>query len=76
MLQPDKEFLLKLAYYKMPFGKYKNQFLLNIPEYYYVWYKNKGFPKGQLGIMMEQMYEIKLNGLEDLLHTLKKEYTK
>ena len=70
MLQPDKEFLLKLAYYKMPFGKYKNQFLLNIPEYYYVWYKNKGFPKGQLGIMMEQMYEIKLNGLECLLAPL------
>lgn len=70
-LQPDKEFLLKLAHYKMPYGKYKGNYLVDIPEYYYVWFLKKGFPKGQLGMMMQQMYEIKLNGLEHLIHNIK-----
>ncbi|HLT33704.1 MAG TPA: DUF3820 family protein [Aquaticitalea sp.] len=76
MLQPDKEFLIALAHYKMPFGKYKGYYLIDIPEYYYVWYQQKGFPAGKLGQMMLQMYEIKLNGLEAIIHTIKKQYSK
>lgn len=76
MLQPDKDFLIKLAHTKMPYGKYKDRYLIDIPEYYYVWYHNKGFPKGKLGDMMLQMYEIKLNGLEELIYTIKKTYSK
>lgn len=74
MLQPDKDFLIKLAHAKMPFGKYKDCYLIDVPEYYYVWYKSKGFPKGQLGDMMQQMYEIKLNGLEELIYGIRKRY--
>ena len=51
----------------MPFGKYKGYYLVFIPEHYYTWYKRKGFPKGKLGRLMQEMDEIKLNGLEDLL---------
>jgi uncharacterized protein (DUF3820 family) len=29
----------------MPFGKYEGKFLIDLPEYYVVWYNNKGFPK-------------------------------
>ena len=76
MLQPDKDFLIKLAHAKMPFGKYKDRYLIDVPEYYYVWYHSKGFPKGQLGTMMQQMYEIKLNGLEELIYGIKKRYSK
>ena len=76
MLEPDKDFLIKLAHYKMPFGKYKDRYLIEIPEYYYVWYNNKGFPAGQLGTMMQQMYEIKLNGLEELIYGIRKRYSK
>ncbi len=64
---PDPDHLRKLANYKMPFGKYKNQPLLDIPEYYYAWFNQKGFPDGKLGQMMQEMYEIKINGLEFLL---------
>jgi len=74
--QPDTNFLIKLAHTKMPYGKYKDRYLIDIPEYYYVWYHNKGFPKGQLGIMMQQVYEIKLNGLEELIYKIKKQYSK
>jgi hypothetical protein len=35
---------IKLAHTKMPFGSTK--FLIDLPEYYVVWYNNKGFPKG------------------------------
>lgn len=55
----------------MPFGKYKGVYLIDIPEYYIVWYKNKGFPKGKLGTMLALVYELKLNGLEDILRKLR-----
>ncbi|RDK85596.1 DUF3820 family protein [Marinirhabdus gelatinilytica] len=67
---PDPEHLKELANYKMPFGKYKNQRLLTLPEAYFVWFKQKGFPKGKLGSMMQEMHEIKINGLESLLRPL------
>ena len=76
MLQPDKDFLIKLAHTKMPFGKYKDRFLIDLPEYYIVWYHNKGFPKGKLGEMLETVYTVKLNGLEDLIRNIKKQYPK
>ncbi len=67
---PDPNHLMELANYRMPFGKYKDQLLVNIPEYYFVWFKQKGFPDGKLGRMMAEMYELKLNGLEGLLQKL------
>jgi len=63
--------LLKLVQAKMPFGKYKNRFLIDLPEYYVVWYKNKGWPAGKLGKQLQLVYEIKLNGLEDLIRKLR-----
>lgn len=68
--QPNPKHLEELANYKMPFGKYKDQYLVNIPEPYYVWFKQKGFPEGKLGNLMKEMYEIKLNGLEGLVKKL------
>lgn len=68
---PDKQFLIDTANMKMPFGKYKGTFLIDIPEYYLVWYKNKGFPAGKLGKMMALVYELQLNGLEDILKKIK-----
>ncbi len=68
--QPNANHLIELANYKMPFGKYKNYRLLDIPEYYYTWFSQKGFPQGKLGLMMKEMYEIKINGLENLLKKL------
>jgi uncharacterized protein (DUF3820 family) len=66
-LLPDREFLLKVARTRMPFGKYKGRLLVDLPEPYVVWFKQQGFPKGQLGEMLAFIYEIKLNGLESLV---------
>ncbi|WP_100612258.1 DUF3820 family protein [Confluentibacter lentus] len=71
---PNKNVLIELSHAKMPFGKYKDRYLIDLPEYYVVWYHNKGFPKGKLGDMLKQIYEIKLNGLEELIRTVKKQY--
>lgn len=70
-LLPDPEFLLKLSKTRMPFGKYKDRLLIDLPEPYVVWFAGQGFPKGQLGEMLKVVYEIKLNGLEYLFNDLK-----
>lgn len=76
MLQPDREFLIKLAHTKMPYGKYKERYLIDLPEYYVVWYHNKGFPKGKLGEMLETVYTLKLNGLEELVRNIQRNFSK
>lgn len=75
-MHPDPQKLIELANYKMPFGKYKDSYLIDIPEYYLVWFKQKGFPEGKLGMMLEQMYEIKLNGLEEIIYKIRKQFPK
>ncbi len=62
----NREFLQKLIKTRMPFGKYKGRLLLELPEAYIVWFSRKGFPRGQLGEMLQIVYEIKANGLEYL----------
>ena len=73
---PNKEFLLKLAHTKMPFGKYKDRYLIDLPEYYVVWYHRKGFPKNKLGDMLTTVYELKVNGLEYLIRNIQQKYQK
>ena len=65
--------LLDLARTKMPFGKYKGLYLVDLPEPYVVWFSQRGFPAGKLGDMMKIIYEIKVNGLEYLLKPLREE---
>ena len=66
------ELLLQLVKMEMPFGKYKGTVLCNLPVSYLEWFNRKRFPKGKLGILLQTLYEIKLNGLEYLLQPLKK----
>jgi len=55
----------------MPFGKYKGRTISDLPEHYLVWFHQKGFPEGKLGMLMATIYEVKLNGLEYLLRPLR-----
>lgn len=68
----DSEALLAAINQTMPFGKYKGRKLLELPEPYLVWFHQQGFPEGKLGEQLAMMYEIKLNGLEDMLRPLLK----
>lgn len=68
----DNSVLLDLVSTTMPYGKYKGRKICDIPEHYLVWYHSKGFPEGKLGMLLNTMYEIRLNGLEYLLTPLRK----
>lgn len=68
---PDRAYLLKLARTKMPFGKYAGWLLIDLPEPYLVWFRQQGFPEGELGTMLQCIYEVKLNGLEYLFDPLR-----
>ena len=70
MISDPMQFL-KIGTYRMPFGKYEGRRLIDIPEEYYLWFKQKGLPEGELGQMMAAAYEIKLNGLEHLFDEFK-----
>ncbi len=72
MMGPNPQLLLDLVKMQMPFGRYKGYLLCNLPVSYLEWFNRKGFPNGKLGVLLQTMYEIKLNGLEDLLKPLKK----
>jgi len=69
---PDGELLLTLVRMKMPFGKYKDLVLCDLPVSYLEWFAKKGFPPGKLGMLLATLYEIKINGLTYLLEPLKK----
>lgn len=66
----DPENLKRIANMKMPFGKYKGRALIELPEPYLVWFATQGFPRGQIGELLQLTYEIKVNGLEYLIYPL------
>jgi len=71
-MENNQQHLLEiLANTRMPYGKFKGKHLIELPEHYIVWYNNKGFPKGKLGDQLRLVYEIQLNGLEDLVRRLR-----
>ncbi|MBL8014362.1 MAG: DUF3820 family protein [Candidatus Omnitrophica bacterium] len=68
----DEQYLMELLAMRMPFGKYKDVLLVDLPETYIMWFARKGFPGGKLGGMLHSLYEIKLNGLDYLLKPLRR----
>lgn len=66
----NPELLQDLVTMKMPFGKYKGTVLYRLPMHYIEWFHRSGFPVGKLGMLLATLYEIKLNGLEEILTTL------
>ncbi|AJA69902.1 hypothetical protein MYRA21_2793 [Myroides sp. A21] len=70
----NEKYLVELAHTKMPYGKYEGRYLIDLPEHYIVWYHNKGFPKGKLGVQLGLIYELKLNGLEPLIRNIRNNF--
>ncbi len=66
--------LKEICEVRMPFGKYKETILADLPISYLEWFlRNGGFPQGKLGMQLSTIYEIKLNGLMDLLAPIRGE---
>lgn len=55
----------------MPFGKYKGRLLADLPGHYLNWFAREGFPKGEIGRLLQLMQEIDHNGLKDMLAPLR-----
>ncbi len=69
--EPDTEMLVEIARMRMPFGRYAGTRLIDLPEPYVVWFRNRGFPRGRLGELLATLYEVKANGLEAMLAPLR-----
>lgn len=67
----DKKVLLDTVRTPMPFGKYKGKMISDLPISYLEWFQRKGFPPGKLGMMMSTVFEIKTNGLDEILYKIK-----
>ncbi|WP_348696750.1 DUF3820 family protein [Duganella fentianensis] len=67
----DSDKLVRLLSYKMPFGKYQNRLIADLPGHYLAWFAREGFPKGELGGLLALMYELDHNNLRSLLDPLR-----
>jgi uncharacterized protein len=70
----DPDILKKIVTMRMPFGKYKDTIICDLPVHYLEWFAREGFPAGKLGMILSTIYEIKINGLEYLLVPLKQTF--
>lgn len=65
------EDLLLLVTREMPYGKYKGRLIADLPGHYLNWFAREGFPKGEVGRLLQLMQEIDHNGLKPLLDPLR-----
>jgi len=63
--------LQRLLTLKMPYGKYEGRYIADLPGHYLGWFARQGFPKGEIGRLLELMYEIDHNNLRELLQPLR-----
>ena len=75
-MEPNPEILNDIVRTKMPFGKYKDKLICDLPVSYLEWFSREGFPQGKLGMMLQTMLVIKSNGLDYLLTPIKNNLNK
>ncbi|APR36169.1 MULTISPECIES: DUF3820 family protein [Paraburkholderia] len=56
----------------MPFGKYKDRVIADLPGHYLNWFARQGFPPGEIGRLLALMQEIDHNGLKPILEPLRR----
>ncbi|BAK75299.1 conserved hypothetical protein [Pseudogulbenkiania sp. NH8B] len=64
--------LLLLVTRQMPFGKYQGRLIADLPGHYLAWFAREGFPKGEIGRLLQLAFELDHNGLSSLLDPLRK----
>ncbi|WP_219210984.1 DUF3820 family protein [Variovorax boronicumulans] len=67
----NPEDLQRLVTLEMPFGKHKGILIADLPGNYLTWFAREGFPKGEIGRLLQLMHEIDHNGLKPLLDPLR-----
>ena len=67
----NNEILKEIITTPMPYGKYKGTIIADLPVYYLEWFSSQGFPRGKLGMLLSTVFEIKTNGLQEIIDNLK-----
>ena len=67
----NNEILKEIITTPMPYGKYKGIMIADLPIYYLEWFSSQGFPKEKLGMLLATAFEIKTNGLQEIIDNLK-----
>lgn len=70
-IHPDSKILIEIVTTRMPFGKFQGRFLDQLPVSYLEWMARTEFRNDKLGMLLATIYEIKINGLDDLLRPLR-----
>jgi uncharacterized protein (DUF3820 family) len=73
-----RNLLLEIGRTRMPFGKFGIKAyppggvpIMDLPDEYLAWFKERGFPKGRLGELMAEVFEIKAVGMDRVFDPLR-----
>ena len=69
----DPDLMIKLTKFRMPFGKHSEMLLTELPLAYLTWFSRVGFPTGELGKLMQIVYDIKSGDMEHLFDGIRKQ---
>ncbi len=74
-----RNLLLEIAKTRMPFGKFGIKEyppagvpIMDLPVEYLAWFHERGYPKGRLGELMAQVFEIKATGMDVVFDPLRR----
>ena len=73
-----RNLLIEIGKTRIPFGKFGIKAyppagvpIMDLPEEYLIWFKERGFPKGRLGELMAQVCEIKAVGMDSVFNPIR-----
>ena len=73
-----RNLLMEIAKTRMPFGKFGIKEyppagvpIMDLPIEYLAWFHERGYPKGRLGELMAQVFEIKATGMDCVFDPLR-----
>lgn len=73
-----RNLLMEIGKTRIPFGKFGIQFyppvgvpIMDLPQEYLAWFSQRGFPKGRLGELMAQVWEIKSVGMDSVFDPIR-----
>lgn len=74
-----RRLLLEIVETRMPFGKFGRHELpphgmplMDLPPEYLAWFAERGFPKGRLGELMAEVWQIKAAGMDEVFEPFRR----
>lgn len=74
-----RNLLIEIGRMRIPFGKFGIKAfppggvpIMDLPQEYLAWFSERGFPKGRLGELLAQVWEIKALGMDSVFDPLRR----